>query len=419
MPVYRFYFDNHSNFVEDNLKNGLDYRFCHAIFYAKGPEEAEKILNSQCKIKKENGDIIQNAWDQAIVSITPDTKRSKEFIKECGNYLEIFLDTKEKQDLYLVCNASPEWNYKRDITNWITEATTYLGIASEKGRKHSILFVDQLCMQALSFLDVVKSEIDTIVSLYLTRANVLIGINENELAIQNLHHALSLLKKYEANSENIYLDEMQYSWDKKWPTKPLTKEQMTDTLNTTYANIYNQLTFDYIDMGNYEKGIEYSTLWIECLKKQISNNQQNDSFKDLVLRNKKNLAEAFYSRAAAKILCGNYTESSYIPDIDTVKRIELEINNSPFLLELSPDAPLLAKLKQSVLSNDRYNIVSPLRKLSSERVTSNHNAKYDTINQVASIIPGLPGRESPSPFIDKYGWVILVIVLAIMFFSAT
>lgn len=406
MPVYRFYFDNHSKFVEDNLKNGLDYRFCHAIFYAKGPEEAKNILNSQCKIKKENGDIIENAWEHAVMSTSPDTKRSKSFIKECGNYLEIFLDTKEKQDLYLVCNTSPEWNYKEDITNWIMEATTYLEIASKKGHTHSILFVDQLCMQALSFLDVVKSEIDTIVSLYLTRANVLIGINENELAIQDLHHAISLLKKYEANSENIYLDDIQYSCN-------LTKEQMANALNSTYANIYHQLTFDYIDIGNYEKGIEYSTLWIEYLKQRISNNQQNADFKYLVLRNKKELAEAFYSRAAAKVLCRNYTESSYMPDIDAVKHIESEINNSQLLLELNPDAPLLTELKQSVLSNDKYNIISVLRKV------NYNNSEHKKINPVMSIIPGLQEKVSPcQPFIDKYGWVILVIVLAIIFFSA-
>lgn len=43
----------------------------------------------------------------------------------------------------------------------------------------------------------------------------------------------------------------------------------------------------------------------------------------------------------------------------------------------------------------------------------------ETINKVASIIPGLQEKVSPcQPFIDKYGWLILVIVLAIMFFSA-
>lgn len=413
MPVYRFYFDSHSKFVEDNLKNGLDYRFCHAIFYAKNAEETSKILNSQCKIKKENGDIIENAWEHAVMSTSPDTKRSKSFIKECGNYLEIFLDTKEKQDLYLVCNTTPEWNYKEDITNWIMEATTYLEIASDKGHTHSILFVDQLCMQALSFLDVVKSEIDTIISLYLTRASVLIGINENELAIQDLHHALSLLKKYEANSENIYLDEIQYSWNKKWPTKPLTKEQIANTLNSTYANIYNQLTFDYMDIGNYEKGIKYSTLWIEYLKQRISNNQQNADFKYLVLRNKKELAEAFYSRAAAKVLCRNYTENSYMPDIDAVKHIESEINNSQLLLELNPDAPLLTEPRQSVLSNDKYNIISVLRKV------NYNNSEHKKINPVMSIIPDLQERcRLVSRSSIKYGWAILVIVLAIIFFSA-
>lgn len=41
------------------------------------------------------------------------------------------------------------------------------------------------------------------------------------------------------------------------------------------------------------------------------------------------------------------------------------------------------------------------------------------INQVASIVPGLQEKVSPwQPFIDKYGWIILIIMLTIVLIGA-